>query len=105
MIGFYKSLGCPASDLLFDAHTKKLGAEMIDEIQSHADSCDFCGAELELYSNCPELDEGVKESEIPAHVRELAEFLLNNRHKDQSFLTKLLIEDAGLKLREVWAGN
>ena len=58
MIGFYKSLGCPASDLLFDVHTGKLGNEETEEIQSHAEGCDFCGAELELYSNYPDLDDG-----------------------------------------------
>ncbi|MEZ5346264.1 MAG: hypothetical protein R2681_12005 [Pyrinomonadaceae bacterium] len=69
-------------------------------VAKHIGECDFCSAEVELYHDYPQIDETVSPTEIPAPLFELAESLLNNRHKDSSFLNKLLIEDPGLTLNE-----
>ncbi len=101
MIGFCKSPDCPPSEVLLDLQNGKLRAESAREIYGHLDLCDFCDAEVDLYSHYPEGDEPISLSEIPRPLFELAESLLNNRHKDTSLLNKLLIEDRGLTLKEV----
>ena len=100
MIDFCKNSVCPSSQTLLDFQTNSLPAEHVKIVVNHVNSCDFCGAEVELYSRFVEMDETVAEAEIPAPLYELAEFLLNDCHKDRSFLTQLLIEDTGLTLTE-----
>ena len=98
MINFCKGPVCPTSQLLLEYRNNKLAPSRSIFISEHLEECDFCGAEFDLYANVQQTDENVAPSEIPAHLLELADLLLNNRHKDSSLLDKLLIEDRGLRL-------
>ena len=100
MINFCKNSECPSSQDLLGFQNKELAPQIEAFILEHLELCDFCGAEVELYSQFPEIEERVSISEIPAPLFELAQFLLSNGHKDRSLLDKLLIEDNGLKLKE-----
>lgn len=102
MISFHKNVDCPTSQDLLEFQTKKMPAKMKESIQKHICSCDFCGAEVEFYTHCPMVgNERVSVSEIPSPLFELAEALLNNKHKDNILLNKLLNENESLSLREV----
>lgn len=100
MINFCKNSECPSSQDLLGFQRGELASKRAVTISEHLDSCDFCGAEVELYSQYPEIDERVSLSEIPAPLFELAQFLLTNGHKDRGLLDKLLIEDKGLTLKK-----
>ncbi len=100
MINFCKNSECPSSQDLLGFQNNELAPTSAAFISEHLELCDFCGAEVELYSQFPEIDEKVSLSEIPAPLFELAQFLLTNGHKDRSLLDKLLIEDKGLSLKE-----
>lgn len=101
MISFHKNTDCPSSQELLDFQNNKATAKQTLVIREHICVCDFCGAESEFYSHCPKVgDEQIKVTQIPAPLYELAEALLNNKHKDFTLLNKLLIENDGLMLRE-----
>ncbi len=101
MISFHKSVRCPTSQELLDFHSNEMTTKHKNAICKHLSSCDFCGAEVEFYAHCPKVgDEKVSITEIPSPLFELAEALLNNKHKDYSLLNKLLNENEGLTLRE-----
>lgn len=101
MISFHKNVNCPTSQELLDFQNKERTTINQDNIHEHIASCDFCGAEVEFYSHCPQVgDEKVSITEMPNHLYELAEALLTNKHKDNSILNKLLNENEGLTLRE-----
>lgn len=101
MIGFCKNSSCPTSQTLLSFENGNLTAEKHQSVAKHIEGCDFCSAEAGLYHDYPQTDEAVSPTEIPAPLFELAESLLNNRHKGSSLLNKLLIEDSGLSLKEV----
>ncbi len=86
--------------MLLDFQNNALPRSASVVIAQHIESCDFCGGEVELYSQYPQSDEKVSASEIPAPLFELAQILLNDRHKDSTLLDRLLIEDKGLTLKE-----
>ena len=101
MISFHKNADCPSSQDLLAYQNNQLSANITENIGKHICSCDFCGAEVEFYSHCPKVDnERVSVSEIPSPLFELAEALLNNKHKGNSLLNKLLNDSDGLVLRE-----
>lgn len=98
MIAFCKSSTCPTSQDLLDYQHSQISGDFSRMIRRHIASCDFCGAEFDLYEHYPQGDESISISEIPGPLFELAESLLRNGHKDSSLLNKLLIEDKGLTL-------
>jgi hypothetical protein len=49
---------------------------ILNFIESHLASCDFCGAELQLLTNCESENEEDSFAEMPEHLRRLAEALL-----------------------------
>ncbi len=101
MITFHKSVDCPTSQELMEFQKAEKTANSNGKIREHICSCDFCGAEVEFYAHCPRVgNETVSVTEIPSPLFELAEALLNNKHKDNSLLNKLLNESEGLTLRE-----
>ncbi len=101
MISFHKSVDCPTSQDLLVYQNNELPRKTASQIEQHICSCDFCGAEVEFYTHCPQVgDEKVSITEIPSPLFELAEALLNNKNKDISMLNKLLNETNGLTLRE-----
>lgn len=90
---FCKHEDCPTSGELLDFQSGTLSKSRLDEIQRHLETCEFCDAETEFYSQYPQ-DEGTCETcenvEIPAPLYELAEALLKNRHADASSLESLI---------------
>ncbi len=100
MIGFCKSRKCPSSEMLLEYHSGNSTPEEAVVVFDHLEVCDFCAAELDLYAHSSQEEENVSLSDIPRPLFELADSLLNNRHKDSSLLDKLLIEDKGLTLTE-----
>lgn len=102
MISFHKNVDCPTSQDLLDFQNNEMSVRKNEKIRKHICSCDFCGAEVEFYAHCPQVgDERVAITEIPGPLYELAEALLNNKHKDNFLLNKLLNENNGMTLRKV----
>ncbi len=92
MIGFCKNVTCPASqDLLAFQKRETAPGENI-RIQQHLESCEFCSAEVELYSRFPQSNEAVSCEEMPLPLHQLAEALLSNPRKEFSLFNKLLSE-------------
>ena len=93
--GFRKSETCPSSNELLDFQDGDLAVKRRTEVTSHIDRCEFCAAELELYSRYPqqadeaELFESVA---IPGPLFQLAEALLKKKHNDPSSLDFFLSE-------------
>lgn len=92
MIDFCKNENCHASQELLDFQTGDLPHDRSMAVIRHLTSCEFCEAEVELYSRYPQTHEdAISEiAQIPAPLFELAEALLNKRHADSSSLDSLL---------------
>lgn len=101
MIDFCKSLNCPSSHQLLAYQVGDVSRSLFEEINRHTESCEFCEAEIEFYEHYPQSVETVQTEKIPSPLFELAEALLNNKHKDVFFLTKLLNESECLTLKKV----
>lgn len=90
---FCKHEDCPTSGELLEFQSGTLSKTRLAEILQHLETCEFCDAEAEFYSQYP-LDEGACETwenvEIPAPLYELAEALLKNRQADASSLESLI---------------
>ena len=100
---FCKSEDCPSSNELLDFQKGNLAARRDSEISSHLASCEFCSAEVDLYSHFPQeesKEEAVEIAGIPAPLFQLAEALLKKKHSDPSSLDSLLREN-GLVLDKV----
>ena len=98
MINFCKNEDCPSSNELLEFQNGDLLRARGSEIGRHLTDCEFCEAEVEFYSNYPQVQDETREepAEIPAPLFELAEALLKNRHGDPSSLNALLKEKNGL---------
>lgn len=101
MITFCKSATCPASqDLLAFQKGETVNKES-DAIRNHLKSCEFCATEAEFYAQFPQNEDKVVSVEIPLPLFQLAEALLNNRHKEFSLLDKLLLEKEPVTAKQV----
>lgn len=100
MKSFSKNVSCPSSPRLLAFQKGDLSLTEITDIHKHLAGCDFCAAEVEFYEHFPPTEDKIEMTEIPKHLRELAEALLGNRHKDFSVLDKLLLENEGLSFRK-----
>lgn len=98
MITFCKSAICPASRELLAYQTGEVTLRGRERIEVHLAVCEFCASEVEFYAHYPQSDETVATVEIPIPLYELAQALLNNKHKDFSVLNQLLSENEGLKV-------
>lgn len=92
MITFCKNANCPASQDLLAFQKGETTEKENNAIGGHLKSCEFCAAEIEFYAQFPQDSETIASVEIPLPLFQLAEALLNNRHKEVSLLNKLLIE-------------
>ena len=93
MTGFCKNEDCPSSNKLLEFQSRELPKTTGDKIRRHLAKCEFCSAEVALYSHFPQEDgatETVELTGIPAPLYELAEALLKNRHRDLASLNSLL---------------
>jgi hypothetical protein len=93
MTSFCKSEDCPSSIKLLEFQSREVPKMTGDKIRRHLATCEFCAAEVSLYSHYPQ-DEGTSDTAemtgIPAPLFELAEALLKNRHIDSISLDSLL---------------
>ncbi len=91
MLSFHKDKDCPTSQELLSFKNGDGTKSMKSRIDEHLCSCDFCGAELEFYDHFPQTpDDSISAAEIPDHLFQLAEALLNNKDKGNTLLKKLL---------------
>ena len=91
MITFCKSANCPTSqELLAFQNDAVDSGKKASEISCHLAVCEFCASEVEFYAHYPQAEEKVKKVEIPLPLKELAQALLDNKHKDCSSLDNLL---------------
>jgi len=76
---FYKQATCPASETLLSYHACGLAIEQRRRVTAHLATCDFCSAELQLFTEhppCKESDVPSEEATMPLSLRCLAEALL-----------------------------
>ena len=74
---FRKQRNCPPAELLLRYSTSGAGCDSRQTIAEHLDTCDFCGAELQLLKHHPPVGEPVvARMELPVALRCLAESLL-----------------------------
>ena len=97
MINFCKTKKCPTSQELLEFQMAECSVRKNEIIGGHLTVCEFCLAEVEFYTNCPQAVETIPEAEMPHPLLELASALLNKKHKDFSLLDKLLCEDEAVK--------
>ena len=75
---FCKQITCPPAETLLLCHETKLMPEEHEQIAAHLAACDFCGAELQLLVRHPPTDVAYVKTQIPDHLRLLAEELLGS---------------------------
>lgn len=92
MIAFSKNSNCPSSEKLLAFQKGEARISMSEHIRRHLTECEFCAAEIELYSRHPQDNDPVRKADIPPDLFELAEALLSHKHKDFKSLNKLLNE-------------
>lgn len=73
---FCKQAACPSSETLLSYHVSEAAFEQAERITEHLESCEFCAAELRLLAEHEAVEEEYPLTEIPAHLRSLAEALL-----------------------------
>ena len=96
MLSFHKNRECPTSEdlLAFQNGCSPTGKSRF--IREHICSCDFCGAEADFYSRYPQTaHDKISVTEIPDHLFELAQALLNNRENGGVLLKRLIKESEG----------
>ncbi len=98
MITFCKSAICPSSNDLLGFENGEVSVAEGERIKAHLAVCEFCASEVEFYAHYPPSEEAVATVEIPIPLYELAQALLNIRHKDYSVLNQLLNENEGVKI-------
>jgi hypothetical protein len=70
-------------------------------VASHLDECDFCGAELQLLTeHTPVEEEECQLSDMPPHLRWLAESLLSSNLLNLESLTGTVYEKERLTLTD-----
>lgn len=97
---FGKSANCPMSSDLLAFQNGEISLRERERIIVHLRFCEFCEAEVEFYARYPQPEETIEKTEIPPPLYELAEALLNNRHKGYFQLNKLLNETSELKFQK-----
>ena len=93
MTAFQKSETCPTSHELLSFQDGELAGGRSLEIRKHLALCEFCDAEVEIYSLFPLADIPNEPAKIPRPLYELAEALLKHRGADTSALSHLLKEN------------
>ena len=97
MLSFHKNLDCPTSQELLAYQNDDLTAKKRNFIGEHLCACDFCGAEAEFYARFPYPgSDNISVGEIPPHLYELAEALLNNKDKGTSLIDRLVRHRKGI---------
>ncbi len=102
---FYKQATCPASETLLSYYAYGLMAEERRRVTAHLAACDFCNAELQLFTEHPPCEASEKmpeEALMPLSLRCLAEALLvgNTLVAATTFFTNPTYEKAPLTLTD-----
>ena len=92
MVTFCKSPMCPSSQVLLAYQSGETSIAECERIETHLAVCEFCTSELQFYAHYPQAEEPVATVEIPIPLYELAQALLNIKHKDCTALNQLLNE-------------
>lgn len=98
MIAFSKNSNCPSSEKLLAFQKGEARISVSEHIRRHLIECEFCSAEIELYSRHPPADAPIGKADIPPSLRELAEALLSHKNRDFKSLNKLMNENDRRKL-------
>ena len=97
---FNKGVNCPSSEKLLAYQNGGDSAATRDKITVHLRFCEFCAAEVEVYSRFPQADEQIEKSDIPLPLYELAKALMRNDHHDDfSSLERLLNQEAEIPVK------
>lgn len=100
-ITFCKRATCPSAETLLSYRTCDLAAERMVWVASHLDECDFCGAEFQLLSeHAPAEIEEYTLTDMPPHLRWLAESLLSANFLSLEALTGTVYEKERLTLTD-----
>lgn len=105
---FYKQATCPASETLLSYYSYGLLTEERRRVTAHLAACDFCNAELQLFTEHPPCEESETTQEeetaaaMPLSLRCLAEVLLvgNTLDAATAFFTNTAYEKAPLTLTD-----
>lgn len=100
MMTFCKSPNCPSSENLLAFQRSEISGDQAQKIENHMEGCEFCTAEVEFYTRFPQSDEPTSTVDIPLHLFELAQALLNNKKEGPQLLDKLASESETLHLKE-----
>lgn len=73
---FSKQASCPSAETLVSYNTSTLSGGAAAHVLEHLSSCEFCNAELKLLAKHTPVEEEYRATEIPAHLRSLAEALM-----------------------------
>ena len=93
---FRKSEDCPTSNELLEFQGGILNTSHAQDVGRHLARCEFCAAEIDLYSHYPQdadAEERIESARIPAPLFQLAEALLKKKQSDPSSLDSLLREN------------
>ncbi len=89
---FCKQRACPSAETLRLYHETNLSPEEQEQTAAHLAACDFCGAELQLLARHPPADVICVQTQIPEHLRLLAEELLGRGIHGEQRLVKAICE-------------
>ena len=93
MTAFSKNSNCPSSEKLLAFQRGETRISISEFVRRHLIDCEFCSAEVELYSRHPQANDPVGKTDIPPYLFELAEALLSHKDKNFKSLNKLLSEN------------
>lgn len=95
MVNFRKSAQCPASEELLAYQNGELSPRDQLDVHRHIIDCEFCEAEVELYTDYPVATDECSSAvgEMPRALYELADALLKKKYEDNLLLNKLLNEN------------
>jgi hypothetical protein len=97
---FRKRFTCPSAEMLCAYQAGTVSDAQKLWIYHHLTTCDFCHAEFRLLAEHPPAEEYIQPSEMPPHVRSLAESLLRpdlftlERWAEGAFLPEPTLSDA-----------
>jgi len=91
---FIKQAACPSAETLLSYKAERLSLQQKLLVISHLNKCDFCRAELHFLSHQKVEEIGCTQtSEIPQHLRQLAEAILNGSFIYDDFFSDEIYEN------------
>lgn len=90
---FCKRVACPSAEMLLSYQTGQLGREQKARVVLHLNQCDFCHAELHFLSHEEIADVPYTQTtEVPTHLRQLVEALLNHSRLERNSPKDVIFE-------------